>query len=198
MGLAHNLLRPDSARKSKAPPGVSFSVQIQQACKGRGMAASASKVHVEVVQHPLSLERYTGFVQDDGAGAIATFTGVTRDNFNGKRVVRLDYEAYAPMAEKKLQARTMLLALALRCWPFNCWKASRWQEASSLPSIGRTPMRQRGNAWAAESLPEFAASRTAGCESQSELEACMLLCFSSSLGIAPERRSLRLSYTACP
>lgn len=97
----------------------------QQASKVRCMASCASKVHVEVVQHPLSLERYTGFVQDDGAGAIATFTGVTRDNFNGKRVVRLDYEAYAPMAEKKLQARTVLLALALQSRPIAFWEASR-------------------------------------------------------------------------
>ena len=74
------------------------------------MASCASKVLAEVIQDPLILERYTGFVQDDGAGAIATFTGVTRDNFDGKRVVRLDYEAYALMAEKKLQAWTMLLA----------------------------------------------------------------------------------------
>ena len=60
---------------------------------------------VEVVQEPLQLTRYTDFVQSDSAGAIATFTGVTRDNFQGKRVVKLEYEAYAPMATKKLQVR---------------------------------------------------------------------------------------------
>ncbi|KAK9827678.1 hypothetical protein WJX81_007438 [Elliptochloris bilobata] len=66
------------------------------------MASGAKQTLVEVVQEPLKLERYVDFVQDDGAGAIATFSGVTRDNFDGKRVVRLDYEAYAPMAEKKM------------------------------------------------------------------------------------------------
>ena len=65
----------------------------------RGMAAaSAPGVCVEVVATPLSLERYVAFVSDDAAGAIATFIGVTRDSFEGKRVLRLEYEAYEPMA----------------------------------------------------------------------------------------------------
>jgi molybdopterin synthase catalytic subunit len=29
-------------------------------------------------------------------------TGTTRDSFKGKRVVKLQYEAYVPMAEKEL------------------------------------------------------------------------------------------------
>lgn len=65
------------------------------------------RILVEVIQEPLQLDRYTAFVQDDGAGAIATFTGVTRDNFNGKQVIKLEYEAYAPMATKKLQVRSV-------------------------------------------------------------------------------------------
>ena len=121
-------LAPERLNSASAEPkpylGVFIECKFLQARRSmKCMARCATKVHVEVVQHPLSLERYTGFVQDDGAGAIATFTGVTRDNFNGKRVVRLDYEAYAPMAEKKLQART-LLALALQSRPLNCWEAS--------------------------------------------------------------------------
>ncbi|GHP09591.1 molybdopterin synthase catalytic subunit [Pycnococcus provasolii] len=36
-------------------------------------------------------------------GAVATFEGLTRDDFQGKKVLRLEYEAYAPMA-----ARVML------------------------------------------------------------------------------------------
>ncbi|KAK9824207.1 hypothetical protein WJX72_008535 [[Myrmecia] bisecta] len=59
---------------------------------------------VEVVSDPLKLERYTEAVEDSGAGAIATFSGVTRDNFEGKKVTQLEYEAYVPMAEKQLRA----------------------------------------------------------------------------------------------
>jgi len=33
---------------------------------------------------------------------VATFTGVVRSHSRGKRIVRLEYEAYRPMAERKL------------------------------------------------------------------------------------------------
>jgi molybdopterin synthase catalytic subunit len=68
---------------------------------------------VEVTPDALDLARYTSLVADPGAGAIATFVGVTRDTFGGKAVERLEYEAYVPMALK------MLLELcrhALRKW----------------------------------------------------------------------------------
>ena len=42
-------------------------------------------------------------VTDPGAGAIATFSGTTRDNFEGKEVVQLEYEGYVPMAESELR-----------------------------------------------------------------------------------------------
>ncbi|ORX47746.1 Molybdopterin biosynthesis MoaE [Hesseltinella vesiculosa] len=41
-------------------------------------------------------------VQDDGAGAISTFSGTTRNTFQGKCVVQLEYQAYTGMAEKVL------------------------------------------------------------------------------------------------
>lgn len=31
------------------------------------------------------------------------FSGITRDNFDGKKVLRLEYEAYKPMAKKKMK-----------------------------------------------------------------------------------------------
>jgi hypothetical protein len=42
-------------------------------------------------------------VPDPGAGAISLFIGTTRDNFEGKHVVRLEYEAYIPMALKEMR-----------------------------------------------------------------------------------------------
>jgi molybdopterin synthase catalytic subunit len=35
-------------------------------------------------------------------GAVSSFSGITRDNFQGKRVVKLTYEAYIPMAIKMM------------------------------------------------------------------------------------------------
>jgi molybdopterin synthase catalytic subunit len=36
-------------------------------------------------------------------GAVATFVGITRDNFAGRRVVRLSYEGYVSMAIKEMK-----------------------------------------------------------------------------------------------
>ena len=63
-----------------------------------------ASVFVEVSQTELRLQALVDRVQADSAGATVTFSGVTRDNFKGKRVLYLEYEAYNPMAEGKLQA----------------------------------------------------------------------------------------------
>eukprot|EP00602_Paraphysomonas_sp_CaronLab_P013141 CAMPEP_0185041518 /NCGR_PEP_ID=MMETSP1103-20130426/40912_1 /TAXON_ID=36769 /ORGANISM="Paraphysomonas bandaiensis, Strain Caron Lab Isolate" /LENGTH=118 /DNA_ID=CAMNT_0027581279 /DNA_START=76 /DNA_END=428 /DNA_ORIENTATION=- len=42
-------------------------------------------------------------VQDNSAGAISTFLGTTRNNFEGKEVVSLEYEAYSEMAISELK-----------------------------------------------------------------------------------------------
>jgi molybdopterin synthase catalytic subunit len=53
---------------------------------------------------PLSLDEVVRAVSGPGRGGVVTFTGSVREQSQGKRVVRLDYEAYAPMAERKLEA----------------------------------------------------------------------------------------------
>mmetsp|Transcript_8138 Transcript_8138/g.13755 ORF Transcript_8138/g.13755 Transcript_8138/m.13755 type:complete len:188 (-) Transcript_8138:128-691(-) len=42
------------------------------------------------------------FLTASNCGAISTFTGITRDNFAGKKVTALSYEGYTPMAIKEL------------------------------------------------------------------------------------------------
>jgi molybdopterin synthase catalytic subunit len=42
-------------------------------------------------------------VSDDRAGAISSFIGTTRCTFQGKSVLRLEYEAYIPMAKHAIQ-----------------------------------------------------------------------------------------------
>ena len=51
-------------------------------------------------EEPLSLDAAVGEVRSDEAGAIATFVGTTRVRSRGRTVARLEYEAYAGMAEK--------------------------------------------------------------------------------------------------
>jgi molybdopterin synthase catalytic subunit len=55
-----------------------------------------------VVDRPLRLAEAVDAVSAAGRGGIATFTGTVRDVSHGRRVLRLEYEAYAPMAEAKL------------------------------------------------------------------------------------------------
>ncbi len=55
-----------------------------------------------VVDRPLDLAEAVDAVSGAGRGGLVTFRGDVRDQSHGKRVVRLEYEAYVPMAERKL------------------------------------------------------------------------------------------------
>lgn len=68
-----------------------------------GSNLADDNIFVSITHEALQTETFITQVQDDGAGAIATFTGVTRDTFNGKKVLKLEYEGYQPMAKSKLQ-----------------------------------------------------------------------------------------------
>ena len=69
---------------------------------GEGAAAdpsvSAVRAYARVTERPLSLEALAARVRDPRAGAIVTFTGVTRE------VERLEYEAYVEMAQERIAA----------------------------------------------------------------------------------------------
>ena len=58
----------------------------------------------ELTTETLDARRLEAAVAHAGAGAICTFTGVVRDSSRGERVERLEYEAYAGMAEKQMRA----------------------------------------------------------------------------------------------
>ncbi|WP_342380978.1 molybdopterin converting factor subunit 1 [Myxococcus stipitatus] len=55
-----------------------------------------------VVDRPLRLEEVVEAVGGESCGGLVTFSGSVRNQTKGRRVLRLEYEAYAPMAEKKL------------------------------------------------------------------------------------------------
>ena len=52
-----------------------------------------------LTEHPIDLAAVVAEVEDDHAGAIATFVGTVRAQSRGQQVVRLEYEAYEGMAE---------------------------------------------------------------------------------------------------
>jgi molybdopterin synthase catalytic subunit len=55
-----------------------------------------------VTDEKLSLDEVVQAVSTPEHGGVVTFTGVVRGFSHGKKIVRLEYEAYRPMAEKKL------------------------------------------------------------------------------------------------
>jgi molybdopterin synthase catalytic subunit len=57
---------------------------------------SVGALHARVTTEALALDPLLELVRDPRAGAVVTFLGVTRE------VSELDYEAYAPMAERKI------------------------------------------------------------------------------------------------
>ncbi|EDV26320.1 Molybdopterin synthase catalytic subunit [Trichoplax sp. H2] len=58
---------------------------------------------IEICHEPLDIAKLSSLVSTPSAGAISTFTGITRDNFEGKKVLRLEYDAYIPMAMSELK-----------------------------------------------------------------------------------------------
>jgi MoaE-MoaD fusion protein len=58
---------------------------------------SVGAAHVRVTEEPLALDQLVARVSDPRAGAVVSFTGVTR------QVAELDYEAYVPMAERQME-----------------------------------------------------------------------------------------------
>jgi len=73
-----------------------------------------------VTDEPLLLEAVAAEVADERAGGLATFTGTVRRQSRGREVTRLEYEAYAEMAEdvmtqlaRDLEAKYDLCAVAI-------------------------------------------------------------------------------------
>ena len=58
---------------------------------------------IEITGNTLEPEKITAKVRRDTNGAVVTFLGTTRDNFEGKTVVTLEYESFDEMAVKKLE-----------------------------------------------------------------------------------------------
>ena len=56
-----------------------------------------------VTEKPLSADRMIRLVSNPRAGAVLTFVGTVREWTEGKRTLYLEYEAYQPMAEKKMK-----------------------------------------------------------------------------------------------
>jgi len=73
-------------------------------CDSDDAMASEDATTVRLSHRPLDLGSVLARVTSPSCGAVATFVGTTRDTFNGRMVISLEYEAYASMAIKEMLA----------------------------------------------------------------------------------------------
>lgn len=59
-------------------------------------------ISIKITSNKLNLQICNDFVQDDASGGIALFVGTVRNHTKGKKVKRLDFSAYEPMAIKEM------------------------------------------------------------------------------------------------
>jgi MoaE-MoaD fusion protein len=99
-GLAENVPlvmavnREYASEEQVLDPGDELAL-IPPVSGGRDVSAAP---WIRVTSEPLSLDSLCARVRDSRAGAVVTFSGVTRE------VERLEYEAYAEMAEERMAA----------------------------------------------------------------------------------------------
>ncbi|SEM90795.1 molybdopterin synthase subunit MoaE /molybdopterin synthase subunit MoaD [Stigmatella aurantiaca] len=79
--------------EAPVPPGAELAL-IPPVAGGSGLFS--------VVDRPLRLEDVVAAVSGEAYGGLVTFSGSVRNQTRGRRVLRLEYEAYPPMAEKQL------------------------------------------------------------------------------------------------
>lgn len=58
---------------------------------------------IKLTNEKLSSDAVSSLITCPSCGAISMFIGTTRNNFEGKKVVQLEYEAYVPMAELEMK-----------------------------------------------------------------------------------------------
>lgn len=59
--------------------------------------------YLKFSQEKLCVEEITNLVTSETCGAVSLFIGTTRNNFEGKIVLSLEYEAYETMGLKHLE-----------------------------------------------------------------------------------------------
>jgi molybdopterin synthase catalytic subunit/molybdopterin converting factor small subunit len=110
------------------PAGLVFAVNRAYVGRGQPLAEGDEVALIPPVSggafrltaDPIDLAAVVAEVEDERAGAIATFVGTVRAESRGRKVVRLEYEAYEGMAEnvmtdlaEQLNDRYDLCAIAI-------------------------------------------------------------------------------------
>ncbi len=60
-------------------------------------------IEILITEDKLDSQKCIDFVKDEAAGGITCFVGTVRNQTKGKKVIRLEFESYVPMAEKEMR-----------------------------------------------------------------------------------------------
>jgi len=75
----------------------------REGAEGSAVSGAGGGDVFKVVDTPLSADDVARLVVDSGAGGVVVFSGVVRNQTDGRPVKFLEYEAHAAMAEAKLR-----------------------------------------------------------------------------------------------
>ena len=92
------------------PPGLLFALNREYAPEETALSEGDEVALIPPVsgggfrlsEQPLELGAAVAEVEDEGAGAVATFVGTVRRHSRGRTVLHLEYEGYAGMAERTM------------------------------------------------------------------------------------------------
>jgi molybdopterin synthase catalytic subunit len=76
---------------------------------------------IEITAKPIDVPKIIKAAESNEAGALNVFIGTVRAKTAGKKVIRLDYEAYEPMAKKEIQK---IVESANKKWAIQNWAVS--------------------------------------------------------------------------
>ena len=60
-------------------------------------------IDISISYECISLQKAQEFVAEESCGGLVHFVGLVRNQTKGKRVLRLEFEAYEPMAKKEME-----------------------------------------------------------------------------------------------
>lgn len=86
-------------------------------------------IFCNLTNEPLSVEQIAKLVKSSKAGAVVSFEGTTRDNFDSKNVQELSYECYSEMA---LSEMNNLCLEAIQKFP-EIIKVALWHRTDVVP-----------------------------------------------------------------
>lgn len=76
---------------------------------------------IELTQQPIDITRIIAAASAQEAGAVNTFIGTVRNSTANKKVIKLEYEAYEPMAIAEIQK---VINEACEKWKLTGWAVS--------------------------------------------------------------------------